>query len=137
MAIVDFYIPNVWQAAGDTLADNTKMVPPYDKGILHLMAYLTHTLEGRTFMHSLIPGVDGQTNDTVKVALLAKFATFNVTGPAAEAMVGAHISGFAWVAAPANSAARAEQEAVFKQHTAAVSWFLWEESQGPMFPMLW
>lgn len=137
MAIVNFYVPDDWKTARDSGADNTKMAAPYDTGLLHLINYLMHTERGRNFMHGLIPGQNGQTDASVRAALLDKYLTFNVSGPAAEALVGAHIAGFAWVAAAPNSAARDQQELVYKQHLAAVSWFLWEEGQGPMFSLGW
>lgn len=139
MAIIDFYVPNDWKTAGDSLADNTKMVAPYNTGLLHLINYLMHTEAGRTFMHGLIPGQNGHTAATIRPLLLAKYATFNVGGAQAEALVGAHLAGFDWIAVrnDPNPALRAEQELIYKQHLAAVSWFLWEEGQGPMFSLGW
>lgn len=139
------YTPNQWQAtavppAGDTGADHTRMAAPYNRGLVHLITYLMHTQPGRDFMHSLIPGQSanpaGGIHDAVSVQplLLAEYARFGVVGAAADALVGAHLAGFQWVNDVLN---RAQHEVVYKQHLAAVSWFLWEEGQGPMFSLGW
>jgi hypothetical protein len=141
MSLIESYIPNAWPDAGDTGADATKMVAPFNTGLLHLMNHLMHTKTGRIFMHSLIPGQNGHTAQSIRQPLLDKFAEFGVTGPVTEALIGAHIAGFAWAdgfnAIPKDTAKMEQQEAIFKQHTSAVAWFLWEESQGPMFSLGW
>lgn len=141
MSLIDSYFPNAWPNAGDTGAVASKMQAPFNTGLFHLMSYLMHTLEGRTFMHGLAPGKGSNTVTSIRQPLLDKFAVYGVTGPAAEALIGAHIAGFAWVDAfnetPRNTQKMAEQEIIFKQQTSGVAWFLWEEGQGPMFSLGW
>lgn len=137
MALIDNYIPGVWDKAGDTGAQMTEMKPEFRNGLLHLINYMMHTQNGRIFMHSLIPGKDGHTIESVREPLLKKYAEFNVTGASAEALIGAHIAGFAWVDVRNDPDKRAVQENIFNQHVAAISWALWEESQGPMFSLGW
>lgn len=139
MRIIDSYMPNAWKTAGDSGARNEAMQPPFNSGLLHLINYLMHTPEGRTFMHDLRPGKLGQTTESIQAPLFAKFAKYNVKGAAAEALLGAHIAGFAWVDAfeAQDEPKQAQQETIFNQHVAAISWFLWEESSGPLFSLGW
>jgi hypothetical protein len=141
--IIDFYDPtkpDLWKQAGDTLADRLRMQPPFQNGLLHLVYYLLYTLPGREYMHAWVPGVGGKSEADVRAELSRRFSTeFGVTDAAQEAMIGAHIAGFAWIAANAsgNTQERNKQEAVYKQNLAAVSWFLWEQGAGELFPLGW
>ena len=141
MSLIDNYLPGVWPDAGDTGANPGNMTAPFKTGLLHLINYLMHTKDGRTFMHGLIPGKGTNTVESIRPTLIDKYSQFNVTGPAAEALIGAHIAGFAWAdaygAQPQDTVKMAQQENIFKQHVAAISWALWDESQGPMFSLGW
>jgi hypothetical protein len=149
MPLEIFYKPDDWkpgpQGAGESGVDNTRMRAPYNTGLLHLINYLMHTQAGRDFMHSWIPGKNGETAQSIRAPLLQKFGQFGVVDSRiTESLIGAHVAGFSWVDAfshvnPANRdpVKMAQQETIFNQHVAAISWFLWEESQGPMFSLGW
>jgi len=140
--IIDFYRPDIWPLAGETGAQRLGMNEPYQTGILHLVYWQVYTKEGREYFHYWVPGQNKLTEADVRAELERKFGEeFNVTGAAQEAMIGAHISGWAWVDAyNKGSAAKAERdalEATFKQYMAAVTWALWEDGVGPLFPLAW
>jgi hypothetical protein len=132
--------PDDWKEAGDTLANHLKMIPAFQNGLLHAVYWLFYTLEGRTFMHSLRPAKDGSTDAAVAAALRTKFTNeFAVPAGAQDALVGAHIAGFRWLDAHANNdiPERNKQESIYQQNVAAVSWFLWEQGAGELFPLGW
>jgi len=138
--LIDYYRPDIWPQAGDTGADHEGMNAPYNKGILHLVHWQVYTLAGREYFHYWVPGKNGLTEADVRAELQRKFGEeYNVTGAAQEAMIGAHLSGWAWVDA-FNRGAVAERDAhetTFKQYMAAVTWALWEDGVGPLFPLAW
>jgi hypothetical protein len=139
--IIDFYQPNVWQQAGTTGAERLGMVDPYKAGILHLVYWQIYTQAGRDYFHWWVPGKNNLTEAEVRAELQRKLGQeYNVTGPAQEAFIAAHITGWAWVDALNRQAPQAERdvlEAAFKQNMAAVTWALWEDGVGPLFPLGW
>jgi hypothetical protein len=149
MAIIDFYSRDAWKDPQDALADHTKMKGSFQNGLLHLVYHLLYTVEGRKFMHDLIPGEPPKskagpvnTEASVRAELKAKFLTFGVDASVHEALIGAHLAGFAWIAAHTvaggpNILERDKQEAIYKQNLAAVSWALWEQGSGELFPLGW
>ncbi len=138
--IIDKYRPEIWRSAGDTSADRKNMLDGFQNGLLHLVYYLLYTEAGREYMHEWVPGEKGKTEEAVRVELKRKFREeFAVDDGAQEAMIGAHLAGFAWIAAykANNIAERDKQQAIYKQNLAAVSWFLWEQGSGDLFPLGW
>ena len=151
MAIIDFYLPNAWTTAGESHADHvTNMNGQFKNGLLHLVYYFLYTVDGRAFLHDLIPGQPptsnpqgpANTDASVVAQLKTKFAAFGVDAAVHDALIGAHFAGFALVAAHTKAGGpdipeRDKQEAIYKQNLAAVSWALWEEGSGPLFPLGW
>jgi hypothetical protein len=141
MSLIQFYDPNnpdAWLDAGDTGAEHTKMVAPFNTGLLHLINYMLYTLPGRKWMHALDPA-KGLQEAHIRTELKRKFAEFGVDDGAHEPLIGAHLAGFAWIAAhkAGDVPERDKQEAAYKMNVAAISWFLWEQGSGELFPLGW
>jgi hypothetical protein len=142
--IIDFYDPNVWKTAGNSGAVAGNMVAPYKTGLLHLVYYFLHTEAGRKFMHEdARPGFQYPqtlvvvTPNDARAAVKSKCEEYGVLGSVQEAIINAHMAGWAWVDNLGNLNARAPQEAIFKQNLSVISWALWEEGSGKLFPLGW
>lgn len=139
--LIDFYRPNLWQGTGTTGANRDGMINPYKTGMLHLVYWQVYTQEGRDYFHRWVPGQNGLTAADVRAELKRKLGQeYNVNGAAQEAFIEAHITGWAWVDALNAKAPQAQLdvlEAAFKQNMAAVTWALWEDGVGPLFPLAW
>lgn len=138
--ISDWYESNIWQEAGDTGANRANMAPQFQRGLLHLVHHIFYTKVGRQFMHDERPLPGGlKTEAQVRTAFIEKCELFGVRGPAQQAIIDGHIAGWRWVDAHEAQKfdERAVHEATFKHQMAAVSWHLWEEGTGPLFPLAW
>jgi hypothetical protein len=139
--LIDFYVedPKHWQEAGDAPANRSALRNDVQKGLLHLVYYFIYTLEGRTFLHTQRPEANVRTVADVRAEVAKKCNAFGVTGPAQEAIIASHLAGHAWVEAhkTGNLLERDKQEGIYKQNLSAVSWYLWEEGAGTLFPLGW
>lgn len=139
VGIIDYYRSEIWQDAGSTNADRQGMNEPYKGGLLHLVYYFVYTSGGRNWLHFRTPNKNGYTEATVRSELTSLMNDYRISGQIQQAVIGAHLAGSAWVQAneAGDAVERDKQEAIFKQHTSAISWFLWEEGSGPLFPLFW
>ena len=115
-----------------------------DKTLLHLVFWLTHTRDGRNFFreHSLEQGSEGL-KQGAKEALIKKFNELGVTDERIQsAIVQSHIAALnydrAFLGNKPNRAAEMERwEKIYLQHSAFITWCLWEDAKGHEFSMLW
>jgi hypothetical protein len=144
--ISDFYGDTLFETAGSAPVDRVNLAGRYQTSLLHLVYYLIYDQDGRTFLRALKVGLPNpaqpgtnHTDVTIRAALRAKFLSYGVSGTAQDAMIGVHFAGNAWVAAHrANDlVARDQAEATFKQQMSAITWALWDEGTGPLFPLPW
>lgn len=139
--ILTFYDANMHVDAGTATVDRSHLKASLQTGLLHLVYYLMYTAEGRNFLREQRPSdtTPVRTADDVRSAIQKKCTEYGVSGQAVDAMIGAHFAGIGWVEAYGNNNVpeRNKQEAVFKQNLALISWLLWEEGSGPLFPLPW
>lgn len=151
-SLIDFYNPHAAANAGDVPLVLTNLALPYQKGLLHLVYWMIYSQAGRDFLHENWPGktVRGVvvTDAAMHAALKAKFDEYHLDQGARTALTGAHLAGVQWVdaydkkrngalAPAAADALMATAEAAFQQNMAAVSWLLWEQGTGELFPLGW
>ena len=144
--IATTYDPNLIDTAGFLtlpIPDPNRPIGDYGKTLLHLLFWLTYTQKGREFLgqnHVKDANPPEPRKQAIRDALRTEFANFNVDNEAVvTALTDAHFAAEDWVKANnANSLVERDKfEAIYKQNMSVVTWWLWEESLGNNFSLLW
>ncbi|HKP59743.1 MAG TPA: hypothetical protein VJV78_23630 [Polyangiales bacterium] len=123
--------------------DQDRPIGENGKTLLHLLFWLTYTKLGREFLaknHVEDAEPTGPRIEAIRAALREEFLKFNVDNEVVvTALTDAHLAAEDWV--KANTAGslveRDKFEAIYKQNMSVVTWWLWEESLGNNFSLLW
>jgi len=137
--IIDFYDSELFQAAGGVTLDRSTLAPRFQNGLFHLVYAIVYDKVTRDELRKLRPSPE-LTVEAIRTALANKFEKdYGVTGVARDTLIALHLAGVAWVAAynAGDAGERDRQEAIFKQQLAVVTWLLWEDGTGQLFPLPW
>lgn len=136
--IAQRYDDKAHDEGGTVTVDRTRLDPKYQKGLLALLYWLTYEEGGRALAHANRFD-QGRTEQDIRQELSTEFRKFNVLGPAADALIEAHLAAVRWTEEnkAKNFGKRQTQEELYMQHMAAVTWWLWEESAGDNFSLPW
>jgi hypothetical protein len=137
--LIDFYDPDVFKTAGGlNIVNRATLAERFQGGLFHLVYAIVYDKETRDELRALRP--PKYTEDQIRDRLTTKFLQeYGVTGVARDTLIALHLAGVRWVDAyNANKMSeRDQQEAIFKQQLAAVTWLLWEDGAGPLFALPW
>jgi hypothetical protein len=121
---------------------------PDSKTLLHLLFWLAHTREGRDFFRTITLDPAGNSDGTItasmRTTLTNKLTEKGVTDERIQsAIVESHVAAVNYeralrdVTSETRPARLEKWGKAYLQHTAFITWCLWEDAKGHEFSMLW